>query len=332
MHQYIERQSGGVCNEILYGDSVISFIYSTVRENSPSLFKALVSARVSKLLGHINYDSRACASLTGSAGFVKKMKIDLSECVEDAESLKTLRDVFERQIRYWETRPMPDEPLSIVSPADSRVIVGSFEDASQLYIKNKYFALEELLGESSGWTEMFEGGDFAVFRLTPDKYHHNHLPVSGIVKAHYEIDGLYHSCNPGVIINLAHPNSKNKRVVTIIDTDVEGGTNAGLVAMVEVVALMIGDIVQCYSDYRYEQPREIREGMFLAKGQPKSLYRPGSSTDILLFQKGRMVFSEDIIANLNHPFAFSRCSLSLGKTVVETEVKVREEIGRVCVD
>jgi phosphatidylserine decarboxylase len=44
---------------------------------------------------------------------------------------------------------------------------------------------------------------------------------------------------------MVRPYSKNKRVVTIIDTDVEGGTGIGLVAMIEVVALMIGDIVQC---------------------------------------------------------------------------------------
>ena len=31
------------------------------------------------------------------------------------------------------------------------------------------------------------------------------------------------------------------------DTDIPGGSHVGFVAMIEVVALMIGDIVQCYS-------------------------------------------------------------------------------------
>lgn len=331
-HQYVERKTGSVCTEDLYGDRIVNFIYSTVRESAPNLFSALTSRRMSSLLGYLNYDSQVCARLTGASDFINKMGIDLSECVEERSSFRTLRDVFERKIRYWEARPMPDDNSSIVSPADSKVIVGSFMEDSQLFIKNKFFSLLELLGGRFHWSKSFEDGNFAIFRLTPEKYHYNHLPVSGIVVDQYEIEGSYHSCNPGAVITIAQPNSKNKRIVTVIDTDIDGGTRAGLVAMVEVVALMIGDIVQCYSESHYEEPREISKGMFLAKGQPKSLYRPGSSTDILIFQKDRVVFSNDIIANLNHPFARSRCSLGLGRPLVETEVRIREEIGQACLN
>ncbi len=331
-HQYIERKTGNVCTEDLYGDRIINHIYSTVRESAPILFRALTSRRMSDFLSYLNYDSQICARLTGATDFMNRTGIDLSECVEDWGSFQTLRDVFERKIRYWETRPMPDDNSSIVSPADAKLIVGSFMEASQLFIKNKFFSLLELLGGRFHWSRSFEDGDFAIFRLTPEKYHYNHLPVSGIVVDHYEIEGSYHSCNPGAVITVAQPNSKNKRIVTIMDTDIDGGTLVGLVAMVEVVALMIGDIVQCYSESYYEEPREIRKGMFLAKGQPKSLYRPGSSTDILIFQKDRIKFSDDIITNLNHPRAISRCSLGLGRAVVETEVSIREEIGQGCVN
>ncbi len=48
--------------------------------------------------------------------------------------------------------------------------------------------------------------------------------------------------------------------------------------MVEVVALMIGRVDQCYSEDAYVDPRPIRKGMFIHKGRPKSLYAPGSST------------------------------------------------------
>ncbi len=44
------------------------------------------------------------------------------------------------------------------------------------------------------------------------------------------------------MLSLASPYSKNKRILTIIDTDVPGATGVGLIAMIEVVALMIGDI------------------------------------------------------------------------------------------
>ena len=111
-------------------------------------------------------------------------------------------------------------------------------------------------------------------------------------------------------------------------SDVDGGTRIGLVAMIEVVALMIGDIVQCYSDQKYDCPKPIQPGMMLSKGQPKSLFRPGSSVDVLIFQKDRVAFSTDIVSNLNHQLASSRFSQGFGKPLVETEVKVRSPIGR----
>jgi hypothetical protein len=63
----------------------------------------------------------------------------------------------------------------------------------------------------------------------------------------YEVDGAYHACNPSAIVSLGPPFSKNKRVVSVFDTDCPGGSQVGLVAMIEVVALMIGDINLCYS-------------------------------------------------------------------------------------
>jgi phosphatidylserine decarboxylase len=189
------------------------------------------------------------------------------------------------------------------------------------------FAANENHTEKLKWIHEFTEGDFAVFRLTPEKYHYNHTPVSGRVLDIYEISGAYHSCNPTAIIHVVTPLSKNKRVVTIIDTDVAGGSNVGLVAMIEVVALMIGDIVQCYSEHQYAAPQDVTAGMFLSKGQPKSLYRPGSSTDVLVFQKDKIRFCGDIIANMHRMDVHSRFSKGFGRPLVETDVAVRSTIG-----
>jgi len=99
------------------------------------------------------------------------------------------------------------------------------------------------------------------------------------------------------------------------------------VAMIEVVALMIGDIVQCYSATGYDNPQPVVKGMHLAKGCPKSLYRPGSSTDILLFQQGTVTFSEDLRQNVGRWDVRSRFSSGLGRPLVETDVKVRSTIA-----
>jgi phosphatidylserine decarboxylase len=327
-HQYIERESGEVRTESLYGDRFIRFLYNGVRENAPLLFRLCTSAQMSSFLGMINFDNPLAAGLSGNRRFLAECGVDLAECLERQEFFDTPRKIFERQIRYWECRPMADAPSAVVSPADARILVGSFRENSLLFLKEKFFTYEEFLGsDRSGWLQAFAGGDFAIFRLTPDKYHYNHTPVAGRVMDIYEIPGTYHSCNPGAVVEVITPYSKNKRVVTIFDTDVPGGTGVGLVAMVEVVAMMIGKIVQCYSAKHYEDPVQVVPGMFCTKGAPKSLYRPGSSTDVLIFQQGRISFAEDLVRNMHAANIESRFSFGFGKPLVETDVKVRSMIG-----
>jgi phosphatidylserine decarboxylase len=327
-HQYIERVSGQVCTEHLYGDVIIRFIYSNICENAPFLFRILTGARMSRWLGYLNYETFIGRKILGNGDFLTACGIDGNECLEDIRQMDTLKKIFERKITYWKCRPMPNERGAVVSPCDARMIYGSLSETSHLFIKGKFFNLEELVGkDKKKWLSAFNDGDFALFRLTPEKYHYNHTPVSGKIKDFYQIAGAYHSCNPHAVLTVANPYSKNKRVVTIFDTDVPGGASIGLVAMIEVVALMIGDIVQCYSEKGYDDPMSIGTGMFIGKGLPKSLFRPGSSTVILLFEKNRVCFADDIVANMSRAGVESIFSRGLGKTLVETDVKVRSLIG-----
>jgi len=324
-HQYIERDSGQVVTEQLLADRMVRLLYHNVRENNSRFFKLLTSSRSSHILGMVNFDRPVLSRRT----LLAEYGVDSSELRDLPEQLDTPRKIFERKIRYEECRPMPLEPDAVVSPADARVVIGSFRDTSLLFLKEKFFVFEELLGPGKAdWLRVFDGGDFAVFRLTPDKYHYNHVPVAGQVVDFYTIDGDYHSCNPLAVVSMATPYSKNRRVVTIIDTDVPRGTGVGLVAMVEVVALMIGDIVQAYSSRGYEAPRLVESGMFLEKGQPKSLFRPGSSTDILIFQPDRIEFSDDITENMRRSGVSSRFSHGFGRPLVETDLRVRSRIAR----
>jgi len=326
-HQYIVRDTGEIVSEHLLADRFIDLLYNRVREQAPSLFRALTSERMSSVLGYLQFDCNLPVASRRGPALLTRMGVDWRECLAPAYSFTTPRQVFERQIRYWECRPMDEAADTIAAPADAKVLIGSLEETPELFIKEKFFSAEELLGEDLPWHPFFAGGDFAIFRLTPDKYHYNHVPVSGEVIDFYQIDGQYHSCNPRAQIALASLHAKNRRVVTIIDTDVPGGTQVGLVAMIEVVALMIGDIVQCYSTSGYEQPRPITKGMHLDKGCPKSLYRPGSSTDILLFQREAVNFSDDLVRNRRRADVLSRFSLGLGRPVVETDVRVRSTIA-----
>jgi phosphatidylserine decarboxylase len=223
---------------------------------------------------------------------------------------------------------MDSTPDAVVSPSDARLLPGSFRQTSDLFIKDKFFKFEEMFGnDKSIWKKAFTGGDFAMLRLTPDKYHRNHVPAAGVVRDIYEIDGAYQSCHPAVVVAQATPYSKNRRTITIIDTDVPDGSQTGLVAMIEVVALMIGDIVQCYSEDRYNNPAPLRTGMHIRRGCPKSLFRPGSSTVVLIFQPGRIRFCDTILANFRRPGVTTAFSTAWGNPMAEIDVPVRSTIA-----
>ncbi|MCB2187012.1 MAG: phosphatidylserine decarboxylase [Deltaproteobacteria bacterium] len=328
-HQYIERSSGEVLTERLLADRLIDLVYHRLREDARTLYRAFTSHRWSRLAARLSFDSWLSRRISGAERRLAAWGVDLEECMENPATLDTPRKLFERKIRYQECRPMPEDPHAVVSPADARVLLGSFRRDSLLCIKDKFFDFCELVGEGkTRWQRAFRDGDFALFRLTPDKYHYNHAPVSGRVVDFYHLEGACHSCNPSAVVTLVTPYSKNRRVVTVIDTDLPGGTGCGLVLMVEVVALMIGDIVQCYSQEAYDDPQPVQPGLALHRGQPKSLFRPGSSTVVLIFQPDRVAFDPDLWENQFRSGVHSRFALGFSGPLVETEVQVRSGLGQ----
>jgi phosphatidylserine decarboxylase len=322
-HQYIERTTGNVVQEQLLADSLINALYSPALEKAPLLSRMASSRYVSQVLGYLNYDNLVSSRATGMLRFLRQSGIPLSEFVGNLSDYDTARKIFERQIRYWTCRPMPQAPRAVVCPADARALIGSMEQTSGLYLKQKFFSFPELLGEASAWHSSFQNGDYAVFRLTPEKYHYTHSPVSGRVLDIYSVEGRYYSCNPNAAVQVITPFSKNRRVITILDSDCPDGSKVGRVAMIEVVALMVGQIEQRYSEHRYENPRPVEQGMFLKAGAPKALFRPGSSTVVLLFQAGRISFAPDLAENQRRSGVQNRFALTLGEPVTETDVAVR---------
>lgn len=324
-HQFVDRTSGAATTEHLFADRLVRFLYGRGRETVPGLLAAAASPRITHLFAALQFDS-PLSTLLGGRKFLERAGIDLAECRDDPAGFVTPRQLFERKIRYETCRPLPEDPRQVVSPADARVSLGSLADSSGLFLKGKFFDFPELLGRER-WQQTFTGGDFAVFRLTPEQYHYNHCPVAGQVLDVYELGGVYHSCNPAAIVELITPLSKNRRTVTVFDTDVPGGTGVGKVAMLEVVALLIGRVEGRYSEVGYDDPRPLEIGQFAQRGAVKSLYRPGSSTDVLLFEPGRISFAPDLVHHARRRDVDSRFSLGFGQPLVETEVKVRSALA-----
>ncbi|MFH0959702.1 MAG: phosphatidylserine decarboxylase, partial [Pseudomonadota bacterium] len=54
---------------------------------------------------------------------------------------------------------------------------------------------------------------------------------------------------------------------------------------------------------------------------------PGSSTDVLFFQRDRIEFCNDLVNNMRLAGVTSRFSEGFGRSLVETDIKVRSTIG-----
>jgi phosphatidylserine decarboxylase len=68
--------------------------------------------------------------------------------------------------------------------------------------------------------------------------------------------------------------------------------------------------------------------MRIQAGCPKSLFYPGSSTVVLLFEPLRMDFEEDLVANSLRRDVQSRFCEGFGPGLVETDLRMGEVIGR----
>lgn len=324
-HHYVERHTGKAVAEKLFADPAVRFLYHGIRENASWMFRALTSPRASRILAAFNYDL-PFASEKRAEQMVRDLGINRDECLEP-EALLSPRALFERKIRYWDCRPAPEDPDVILSPSDSRILPLDLSPGAGIPVKGRFFDLPELVGKRP-WHGRFANGRAAVFRLTPDKYHYNHSPVSGRVEEVFMVEGCCHACHPDAVVKAVSPFSKNRRLITLLDTDVPGGSGLGFVAMAEVVALMIGGLREACSEREYEDPKALRPGMFLRRGCPKTLFYPGSSTVVLLFEPGRMVLDADLVANSLRRDVPSRFSAGFGGSLVETDLRVREGIGR----
>ncbi|MCK7508242.1 MAG: hypothetical protein MZV70_32115 [Desulfobacterales bacterium] len=75
-HHYIERDTRRIKAEQFYGDQAVQFLYSRIREQSSWLFRRLTSARISSVLGHMNYDGILSKRMNDYLDIHQQLNID----------------------------------------------------------------------------------------------------------------------------------------------------------------------------------------------------------------------------------------------------------------
>lgn len=138
-----------------------------------------------------------------------------------------------------------------------------------------------------------------IIRLPPALYHGYHYPFNGTVVDIYHItDGALFSVSPIVVNRDVNVLTENKRCCVLFDTEF------GICCMIIIASFLVGS---------YSLKCEI--GDVVERGDLMGKFRYGGSCIVLIFERERMQFCNDLIAN------------SMNRTRVETIVQCRTRIG-----
>ena len=249
--------------------AALRFLYRTVPGRA--LLRLLGARWLSRLCGRF-LDSSLSRPLIGP--FVRRSGI----CLEDymKETYRCFNDCFTRRIRP-ELRPMDPTPDALVAPCDGLLSIYAIGEGCVIPAKQSRYAISDLLGGDKA-ASRFSGGTCLVFRLGVQHYHRYCYPDGGRVQKAGFVPGELHTVRPIALEHLP-VFVRNCRAYALLETD-----NLGLVAQIEVGAMLVGKIDNHPAPERFE------------RGMEKGMFRYGGSTVILLIEPGRLELPERIYA------------------------------------
>lgn len=290
--KYINRKDKSIEIENPPGEGFLKFLYYNPLGKLP-LNLVIRKKCLSSFYGKIMSSK---SSVEKIKPFVENNKINMLESKKAIDEFISFNDFFIRELKPG-SRAIDNTLNSLVSPADGKILIfENIDESKKFFLKGDEFSIEEFLGDKKE-AEKFIGGTIVIVRLAPVDYHRFHFPANGKISKSKEIDGYYYSVSPYAIRKNFRIYCENKREVSILETE-----NFGDIVLSEIGATMVGGITQTYKSDSY-----------VKKGSEKGLFYFGGSSCVLLFEKGKVKFDEDLLEN-------SRKGL-------ETKVYMGEKIG-----
>jgi phosphatidylserine decarboxylase len=266
--QFIDGETGALCEEQVYGAGWIRWLYGTA-------FGRMISALValppfSRVYGWLQDRP---GSRKKVAPFIEQFDIRMADFLpEEGASgqvpYSSFNAFFTRRVAEG-ARPFAQDH-DFPAPCDARYFAyEALNDQVSVPVKGGLFKATALLGDSE-WTSCFEHGPGFIARLCPVDYHRFHYPDDGTTLATWRIPGALHSVNPWALAEREDIFMINERQVSILETE-----HFGKLAYVEVGATCVGRIVQTH------------EGMRFSRGDEKGMFLFGGSTVIVIGECGR---------------------------------------------
>jgi len=288
---YIDRASGETKTEIVPSEGLLKWLYSSA--SGKVALQILFKRKVISSFGGWYMDRKFSARRIPA--FVKEHNINLTECqISNVSDFPTFNQFFYRKLKP-KARPIGKD---LVSPADGKILAfQSINDVSKFFVKASEFTLESFL-QTKKLADTYKGGAMAIIRLAPADYHRFHFPASGKVSVSTPINGHYFSVSPLALQSSLKIFCENYREYCIQETE-----GYGNILISDVGATMVGSIIQTYP-----------ANTSVNKGDEKGYFAFGGSTLVLLIEKGRITFDEDLLSNT--------------KNGLETYIKMGENIAK----
>ncbi len=270
--EYRDRETGRITEEPLLHSGAQRWVYRhTV---AYWLFDRLANnAAFCSYYGRTQDSAKSRAKIPE---FVAQYGIDATEFECPIDSYDSFNAFFTRRLRAG-ARDFCDADV-FCAPADGKVLVyPDLEPGARIPVKGASLDVASLLGSESA-ARPLSNGSTLVIRLAPYDYHRFHFPDAGQAGPARAVPGRYHVVNPVGLGRVPDAFLRNKRSITEFDSD-----GFGRIAYVEVGGFAVGTIVQTY------EPGPVE------RGQEKGYFQHGGSTLVLLFQRGGVVFDEDLL-------------------------------------
>jgi phosphatidylserine decarboxylase len=281
MVQYIDRRSGAVCEEKVYGGKVLALLYGE------GLLTKIFSYTLLPLIAHVPFFShlygffqKRASSRSKIIPFIETYNIDASEFA--TQDFSSFNEFFIRKLKP-NCRPINPDSNKLAMPADGRYL--AYPRFDRFFVKGQEFCLAAFL-QDRALEERYAHGSMLIARLCPVDYHRFHFPCDGVPSKPRLINGPLYSVNPLALKKRIAILSENKRMITEIKTE-----TFGKIAYVDVGATSVGTIQQTFMP---DVP--------VKKGQEKGYFEFGGSCLVLLFEPGKVIFDQDVVENTEKGF------------------------------
>lgn len=213
--------------------------------------------------------------------------IDRSEAIKPPSAYETINGVFTRRLRPG-ARPIDStDPGAVVSPVDGTLTrFGRIRDDTLFEVKGRRYGVTDIVADGVD-AALFEGGQFAIFYLSPRDYHRIHSPTAGRIERFRYLPGYLFPVNEVWVRNVDNLFAANERIVSFFETD-----GYGTIGFAKIGAACVGRTTLAFHEFETSDhdkpPREIEldEPVEFSHGDEVGAFNLGSTVLLLFEERG----------------------------------------------